>query len=44
MAEAYDRAAKETDDPGLKELYERMRDHELYHVEVFGDILEEEEK
>jgi len=42
VAEAYDKAASETDDPGLKELFERLRDHELYHVEVFGDILKEE--
>ena len=43
VAEAYDKAANETDDPGLKELFLRLRDHELYHVEVFGDILKAEE-
>ena len=43
VAEAYDRAAKETDDPKLRELYLRLRDNELYHVEVFEDILKEEE-
>jgi bacterioferritin len=42
VAEAYDKAANETDDSGLKELFLRLRDHELYHVEVFGDILKEE--
>jgi len=44
VADAYDRAARETDNPKLKELFLRLRDHELYHVEVFGDILKEEEK
>jgi len=43
VAAEYDKAANETDDPGLKELFERLRDHELYHVEVFDDILKEEE-
>ncbi|MFC1872445.1 ferritin-like domain-containing protein [Chloroflexota bacterium] len=42
VAEAYDRASKETDDPGLKKLLERIRDNEIYHAEVFSDILEEE--
>ena len=44
VADAYDKAAKETDNPNLKELFLRLRDHELYHVEVFDDILKEEEK
>ncbi len=44
VAAAYDRAAKETDDPGLKELFLRLRDHEIYHTEVFGDLLKDEEK
>jgi len=44
VADAYDRAAKETDDPKLKELYIRLRDHEIYHTEVFSDILKEDEK
>jgi len=44
VADAYDRAAKETDDPKLKELFLRLRDHEIYHTEVFSDILKEEEK
>ncbi len=42
-AAAYDRAAKETEDPGLKELLLRLRDHEVYHTEVFSDLLKEEE-
>ncbi len=43
VAAEYDRAAKEIDDPGLKELLIRIRDHEVYHAEVFGDLLKEEE-
>jgi len=44
VAAAYDRAAKETDDPDLKELLLRIRDHEIYHTDVFSDLLKEEEK
>jgi bacterioferritin len=43
VAAEYDRAAKEIDDPGLKELLIRIRDHEVYHAEVFSDLLKEEE-
>jgi len=43
VAAEYDRAAKEVEDPGLKELFIRLRDHELYHADVFGDLLKEEE-
>ena len=43
VAAAYDRAATETDDAGLKKLFLRLRDHEVYHAEVFGDVLAEEE-
>ncbi|GAH47586.1 unnamed protein product, partial [marine sediment metagenome] len=43
VAAAYDRAAKETEDPGLKKLLLRIRDHEIYHTEVFSDLLKEEE-
>ncbi|MFQ5997578.1 MAG: ferritin-like domain-containing protein, partial [Dehalococcoidales bacterium] len=32
VAEAYDQAAKETDDPDLKKLLHRIRDNEIYHV------------
>jgi bacterioferritin len=41
VASTYDRAAKEIDDPDLKKLIERIRDHELYHVEVFNDLLKD---
>ncbi len=39
----YGRAAKETKDPGLRKLLLRIRDHEIYHKEVFSDLLKEEE-
>jgi rubrerythrin len=41
VAQAYDKAAQETDDPGLKKLLRRIRDNELYHVEVFTDLLQD---
>jgi len=44
VAAEYDRAAKEIEEPDLKELLTRIRDHELYHVDVFSDLLKEEEK
>lgn len=44
MAKAYDRAAKGIEDSDLKELLTRIKDHELYHVVIFGDLLKEEEK
>ncbi len=43
VAAKYDHAAKETKDPGLKKLLLRIRDHEIYHKEVFSDLLKEEE-
>jgi bacterioferritin len=42
VAAAYDRAAKGTKDPGLKQLLTRIRDHELYHAEIFSDLLKRE--
>jgi bacterioferritin len=44
VAAEYDRAAKEIEEPDLKELLIRIRDHEVYHTDVFNDLLEEEEK
>ncbi len=38
VAAEYDRAAKEISDVKLKKLLRRIRDHELYHVEVFSDL------
>jgi bacterioferritin len=44
VAAEYDRAAGEVTDSGLKKLLERIRDHELYHVEIFSDLLKEVEE
>jgi bacterioferritin len=44
VAETYDRAVKEVDDEGLKKLLRRIRDNEIYHADVFNDLLEDEEK
>jgi len=41
VAAEYDRAAKEIKDPDLKKLITRIRDHEVYHAEVFGNMLKE---
>jgi len=43
VAEGYDKAAKKIKDPDLKKLLFRIRDHEIYHNEVFSDLLKEEE-
>jgi rubrerythrin len=43
VAAEYDRAAKEIEEPDLKELLVRIRDHEIYHADVFDDLLKEEE-
>jgi len=43
VAAAYDRASKEVDDPDLKKLLLRIRDNEIYHIDVFSDLLKEEE-
>jgi len=44
VAKAYDKAVQETDDPGLKKLLSRIRDNEIYHIEVFNDLLKEAEE
>ncbi len=44
VAAEYDRAAREIEDPKLKKLLLRLRDHELYHADVFGDLLKQEEE
>lgn len=44
VAAEYDRAAKEFEEPDLKELLTRIRDHEVYHADVFSDLLKEEEE
>ena len=43
VAAEYDRAAKEVEDPELKELLIRLRDHEVYHADVFSNLLKDEE-
>jgi bacterioferritin len=43
VADEYDQAAREIEDPGLKKLLLRIRDHEIYHADVFSDLLKEEE-
>jgi len=43
VAAKYDRAAKEIKEADLKELLTRIRDHELYHADIFNDLLKGEE-
>jgi bacterioferritin len=43
VAAEYDRATKEIEEPDLKKLLARIRDHEIYHADVFDDLLKEEE-
>ncbi len=43
VAAEYGRAAKEIEDPDLKRLLLRIRGHEIYHAEIFSDLLKEEE-
>jgi len=43
VATAYDKAAMETDDAGLKTLLTRIRNNEKYHLDIFNDLLKEEE-
>lgn len=39
VAAEYDELAKQMDDPGLRNLLIRIRDHEVYHAELFTDLL-----
>ncbi len=41
VAAEYDRAAKGMKDIKTKKLLQRIRDNELYHIEVFGDLTKE---
>jgi len=43
VAAEYDRVAREIGDTGLKALMSRIRDHELYHADVFRDLLKKQE-
>jgi len=40
VTEEYTRQIDEVEDPGLKSLLTRIRDHEIYHDELFTDLLE----
>jgi bacterioferritin len=42
VAAEYDRAAKAIKDSDLKELLVRIRDHELYHADIFSDLLKKQ--
>ena len=44
VAKKYGDFAARADDAGLKELLTRIRDNELYHQEVFKDLLQDSEK
>ncbi len=44
VAEDYDRAAKEVKEAKLKQLLLRIRNHEIYHADIFSDLLKEEER
>ena len=44
VAVEYDRAAREIEDPDLRKLLIRIKAHEVYHDEVFEDLLKEEEQ
>jgi rubrerythrin len=41
VTKEYTRQIDEVDDPDLKKLITRIRDHEVYHDEVFSDLLDE---
>ncbi len=43
MVAGYDHVAKRIKDSDLKELLVRIRDHELYHADIFNDLLKGEE-
>jgi len=44
VAAGYDRAAKEIKGSDLKEVLARIWKHESYHVDVFNNLLKEEEE
>jgi len=44
VAAKYDQSAKEVTASDLKKLLRRIRDHEIYHVDVFTDLLKEVKK
>ncbi len=44
VADTYDHAAKEIKEADLKKLLLRIRDHEVYHTELFSDLLKREKE
>jgi len=44
VANTYDRASKEIEEADFKQLLLRIRNHEIYHTEIFNDLLKEEEQ
>jgi bacterioferritin len=44
VAEVYDKAGREAESTKIRDLLFRIRDNELYHIDVFGDLLKMEEK
>ncbi len=44
VAAEYDKAAKEIADEKLKKLLLRIRDHEIYHTDIFTDLLKKVKK
>jgi len=44
VANTYGRASREIEEADLKRLLLRIRDHEIYHTEIFNDLLKEKEQ
>jgi len=42
VAAEYDRAAKGTEEPAPRESLTWISDHELYHTDIFNDLLKRE--
>jgi len=42
VAVEYDRTAREVEEADLRQLLLQIRDHEVYHTEVFSDLLNKE--
>jgi len=41
VTEDYTEQIPEIDDPGLQSLVERIRDHEIHHIQAFEELLQE---
>ena len=44
VSDVYDKAGREAESTKIRDLLFRIRDNELYHIDVFGDLLKEEQK